>query len=80
MSNAPYLLPKARSGYRLGHGECLDHMWLDGLQDAYHPEKKLMVCFGELAAKHWISVANNKMILLKNRWKKPFLHKKRGLF
>jgi acetyl-CoA C-acetyltransferase len=51
MSNAPYLLPKARNGYRLGHGECLDHMWLDGLQDAYDPEKKLMGCFGELASK-----------------------------
>ena len=48
MSNAPYLLPKARSGYRLGHGECLDHMWYDGLQDAY--ERQLMGCFGELAA------------------------------
>lgn len=51
MSKAPYLLPKARAGYRLGHGQCLDHMWLDGLQDAYDPEKKLMGCFGELAAK-----------------------------
>lgn len=35
MSNAPYLLPKARSGYRLGHGELQDHMFTDGLQDAY---------------------------------------------
>jgi acetyl-CoA C-acetyltransferase len=35
MSNAPYLLPKARSGYRMGHQEALDHMFLDGLQDAY---------------------------------------------
>lgn len=35
MSNAPYLLPKARGGYRLGHGELLDHMYTDGLQDAY---------------------------------------------
>ena len=51
MSQAPYLLPKARTGYRLGHGQCLDHMWLDGLQDAYDPEKRLMGCFGELAAK-----------------------------
>jgi acetyl-CoA C-acetyltransferase len=32
MSNAPYLLPKARSGYRMGHGELLDHMFTDGLQ------------------------------------------------
>ena len=35
MSNAPYLLPKARSGYRMGHQEVLDHMFYDGLQDTY---------------------------------------------
>ncbi|MFA5939352.1 MAG: acetyl-CoA C-acyltransferase [Sinimarinibacterium sp.] len=35
MTNAPYLLPKARGGYRYGHGEILDHMALDGLEDAY---------------------------------------------
>jgi len=35
MSNAPYLLPKARSGYRMGHNEIIDHMFFDGLQDAY---------------------------------------------
>jgi acetyl-CoA C-acetyltransferase len=35
MSNAPYLLAKARSGYRLGHGQIYDHMFLDGLEDAY---------------------------------------------
>jgi acetyl-CoA C-acetyltransferase len=35
MSNAPYLLKKARSGYRMGHGEIYDHMFLDGLEDAY---------------------------------------------
>ena len=35
MSNAPYLLSKARAGYRLGHGELKDHMFLDGLEDAY---------------------------------------------
>ncbi len=34
MSNAPYMLPKAREGYRLGHGELQDHMFFDGLQDA----------------------------------------------
>ncbi|MDY6450203.1 thiolase family protein [Acinetobacter faecalis] len=34
MSNAPYVLPKARSGYRMGHGEIKDHMFLDGLEDA----------------------------------------------
>lgn len=35
MSNAPYLLPKARAGYRIGHGEILDHMFFDGLQNPY---------------------------------------------
>jgi len=35
MTNAPYLLPKARSGYRYGHADVLDHMALDGLEDAY---------------------------------------------
>jgi len=35
MSNAPYLLPKARSGYRMGHQQVMDHMFLDGLEDAY---------------------------------------------
>src|SRR5574343_1447321 len=35
MSNAPYLLPKARGGYRLGHGQVMDPMFLDGLEDAY---------------------------------------------
>ncbi|MEH0295500.1 acetyl-CoA C-acyltransferase [Agrobacterium sp. CCNWLW71] len=35
MSNAPYLLAKARGGYRMGHGHILDHMFLDGLEDAY---------------------------------------------
>ena len=35
MTNAPYLLEKARGGYRLGHGRILDHMFLDGLEDAY---------------------------------------------
>ena len=49
MTHAPYLLPKARAGMRLGHQECIDSMWFDGLQDAY--DQKLMGCFGELAAK-----------------------------
>lgn len=52
MSNAPYLLPKARSGYRLGHGELKDHMFLDGLEDAYD-RGKLMGCFAEATATHF---------------------------
>lgn len=52
MSNAPYLLAKARSGYRLGHGELKDHMFLDGLEDAYN-KGQLMGCFAETTAKHF---------------------------
>lgn len=48
MSNAPYLLSKARQGYRLGHGELLDHMFIDGLQDAY--EGQLMGVYAENTA------------------------------
>ena len=46
MSNAPYLLPKARGGYRLGHGQVMDHMFLDGLEDAYE-KGRLMGTFAE---------------------------------
>jgi acetyl-CoA C-acetyltransferase len=46
MSNAPYLLDRARIGYRLGHGRVLDHMFLDGLEDAYD-KGRLMGTFAE---------------------------------
>ena len=46
MTNAPYLLPKARGGMRMGHGQTMDHMFLDGLEDAYD-KGKLMGCFAE---------------------------------
>ncbi|MBS0359627.1 MAG: acetyl-CoA C-acyltransferase [Proteobacteria bacterium] len=52
MTNAPYLLLKARSGYRLGHGELKDHMFLDGLEDAYD-KGKLMGAFAEDTAKKY---------------------------
>jgi len=48
MSNAPYLLPKARAGYRMGHGEVLDHMFYDGLQSPW--DGKLMGCFADATA------------------------------
>lgn len=48
MSNAPYLLPKARSGYRMGHGELLDHMLYDGLQSPW--DGQLMGCFADATA------------------------------
>ncbi len=46
MSNAPYLLEKARQGYRMGHGKLIDHMFLDGLEDAYD-RGRLMGTFAE---------------------------------
>ena len=48
MTNAPYLLPKARSGYRMGHGEILDHMFYDGLQSPF--DGKAMGCFADATA------------------------------
>ena len=50
MSNAPYLLAKARGGFRMGHGEIKDHMFLDGLEDAYD-KGRLMGSFAEECAK-----------------------------
>jgi acetyl-CoA C-acetyltransferase len=49
MTNAPYLLPKARGGFRMGHGEVKDHMFLDGLEDAYQTGR-LMGTFAEECA------------------------------
>ena len=46
MTNAPYLLPKARTGYRMGHQQVLDHMFFDGLEDAYE-KGRLMGTFAE---------------------------------
>ena len=52
MTNAPYLLEKARGGFRIGHGEIKDHMFLDGLEDAY--DKGLaMGVFAERTAQHY---------------------------
>ena len=48
MSNAPYLMPKARAGYRMGHQEVLDHMFYDGLQSPF--DGNMMGHFGEMAA------------------------------
>ncbi|GAA5082757.1 acetyl-CoA C-acyltransferase [Lysobacter panacisoli] len=52
MSNAPYLLAKARGGYRVGHDRIFDHMMLDGLEDAYEPGRA-MGEFGEAAAQRY---------------------------
>jgi acetyl-CoA C-acetyltransferase len=56
MSNAPYLLPKARTGYRMGHGEIIDHMLRDGLQSPF--DGRSMGCFADsTAAKYGITRA-----------------------
>lgn len=47
MSNAPYLLPKARAGLRMGHAQVVDHMFFDGLEDAYFDRGRLMGTFAE---------------------------------
>jgi len=52
MTNAPYLLERARAGYRLGHGRVLDHMFLDGLEDAYD-KGRLMGTFAEDCAQSY---------------------------
>jgi acetyl-CoA C-acetyltransferase len=51
MSNAPYLLPKARSGYRMGHQKVIDHMFFDGLQDAY--DQNMMGVFADNTAERY---------------------------
>jgi acetyl-CoA C-acetyltransferase len=51
MTNAPYLLPKARGGYRMGHGELLDHMFYDGLQNPY--DNQMMGHFADATARKY---------------------------
>ncbi len=51
MTNAPYLLPKARGGYRMGHGEILDHMFYDGLQNPY--DGQMMGHFADATARKY---------------------------
>lgn len=52
MTNAPYLIPKARGGYRIGHGMMYDHMMLDGLEDAYEKGRSMGTFAEECAAKY----------------------------
>ena len=61
MTNAPYLLPKARAGLRLGHGEVKDHMFLDGLEDAYDAGR-LMGTFAEDCARSTASRAKRRTV------------------
>jgi acetyl-CoA C-acetyltransferase len=57
MTNAPYLLDRARAGYRMGHGRVLDHMFLDGLEDAYE-KGRLMGTFAEDCAASYAFTRN----------------------
>lgn len=52
MTNAPYLLPKGRGGYRMGHGKILDHMMWDGLEDAFEPGRAMGTFADATAAKY----------------------------
>ena len=80
MSQAPYLLPKVRMGLRMGHAQCLDHMFLDGLQDAYDSDKKLMGAFGELAAKTLDISRVEQDAFAKSSMQKALLAQKNGFF
>src|SRR3569623_1691925 len=55
MTNAPYLIPKARGGYRIGHAMMYDHMMLDGLEDAYDKGRSMGSFAEECAAKYQFS-------------------------
>jgi acetyl-CoA C-acetyltransferase len=52
MTNTPYVMTKARGGFRMGHGQVYDHMFIDGLEDAYD-KGKLMGCYAEDTASHY---------------------------
>ena len=58
MTNAPYLIPKARGGYRIGHGMMYDHMMLDGLEDAYEKGRSMGTFAEECVAKYQFSRAD----------------------
>ncbi len=64
MSNAPYLLPAMRGGARLGHAQAVDHMFLDGLEDAYD-KGRLMGTFAEDCAGRFSSPAQRRTTM---RW------------
>lgn len=55
MTNAPYLVPKARGGFRIGHGQIFDHMMLDGLEDAYEKGRSMGTFAEECAAQYQFS-------------------------
>ena len=72
MSNAPYLLPKARGGMRMGHGTVYDHMFLDGLEDAYD-KGKLMGVFAEQCADKFAFTREAQDAFALGRYRVPWL-------
>lgn len=81
MTNAPYLLPKSRSGYRLGHNKVIDHMFFDGLEDAYDKGQLMGVFAENTAAKYGFSredqdeFAKNSVIKAMSALEKGYLQK-----
>ncbi|OGV49760.1 MAG: acetyl-CoA acetyltransferase, partial [Legionellales bacterium RIFCSPHIGHO2_12_FULL_42_9] len=73
------LLPKARSGYRLGHGELKDHLFLDGLEDAYD-SGKLMGCFADDTAAHFHFTREQQDEFASNSQKKAIKAQQNGAF
>jgi acetyl-CoA C-acetyltransferase len=66
MTNAPYLLPKARAGYRMGHQQVIDHMFLDGLEDAYDKGRLMGAFAEECAGKYSFSRAEQDAFAVKS--------------
>lgn len=79
MSNAPYLLPRARQGYRLGHQSCVDHMLLDGLEDAY-TRGKLMGCFADDTAQKYHFTREDQDNFATRSMQNALFAQKEGLF
>lgn len=79
MSNAPYLLKKARSGYRLGHGECFDHLMLDGLEDAYDKGRS-MGTFAEDCATQFQLTREDQDAFAKRSFERARLATEKGYF
>lgn len=79
MSNAPYLLKKARSGYRLGHGECFDHLMLDGLEDAYDKGRS-MGTFAEDCAAQFQLTREDQDAFAKRSFERARLATEKGYF
>jgi acetyl-CoA C-acetyltransferase len=78
MSNAPYMLPKARGGMRMGHGQVVDHMMFDGLEDAY--QGGAMGCFAQVTADEYKITREQMDAFAINSLKKAQVAINEGLF